>query len=67
MYMKDWVNALEGFLKFNERGMLQNAGKISKDLAEKKALQQYELYNRQRLKEADDKAAIEIKELEKLK
>ncbi len=66
MYMKDWAKALEGFLRFNEREILQNAGKISKELAEKKALQQYELYNRHRLKKADDEAAIEIKELEEL-
>jgi hypothetical protein len=66
IYMKEWIKALDSFLRFNEREILQNAGKISKELAEKKALQQYELFNRQRLKKADNEAAIEIKELEEL-
>lgn len=64
MYMKEWIKALNSFLKFNEREILQNAGKISKELAEEKALQQYELFNRQRLKKADDDAFLEIKKLE---
>lgn len=66
MYMKDWVNALESFLRFNEREILQNAGKISKELAEKKALAQYEIFHHRRLKNDDEKANDEITELEKL-
>ncbi len=64
MYMKDWIKALDGFLKFNEREILLNAGKISKEIAEAKALQHYELFNRQRLKKDDDDALLEIKKLE---
>ncbi len=29
MYMKDWIEKLNSFLKFNERETLTNAGKIS--------------------------------------
>ncbi len=54
-------------MRFNEREILQNAGKISKELAEKKALQQYELYNQRRVQRADEEAAMQIKELEELK
>jgi len=64
MYMKDWIKALDGFLKFNEREILQNAGKISKEIAEAKALQHYELFNWQRLKKDDDDVLLEIKKLE---
>ncbi len=67
MYMKDWVEALDKFLKFNRRELLTHAGKISRELAEKKAHEQYEIYNQHRIKRTDDKAADEIDELEKLK
>ncbi|MDD2509914.1 MAG: virulence RhuM family protein [Syntrophomonas sp.] len=67
MYMKDWVEALDNFLKFNRRELLTHAGKISRELAEKKAHEQYEIYNQHRIKQADEAATDEIDELEKLK
>ncbi len=33
MHMKDWVEKLDAFLKFNERDILQNSGKISHEIA----------------------------------
>jgi hypothetical protein len=44
MRMKDWVERLDAFLKFNERDILMNAGKISHEVAEALALQEYEKY-----------------------
>ena len=44
MYMKDWVKKLNAFLKFNEREILFNAGKISHEVAEALALGEYEKY-----------------------
>jgi len=67
MYMKDWVEALDSFLKFNRRELLTHAGKISRELAEKKAHEQYEIYNQHRIKQTYDDAANGIDELEKLK
>jgi hypothetical protein len=67
MYMKDWVKALDSFLQFNQREILTHAGKISRELADQKALEQYEIYNQHRVKRADKEAADEIAELEKLK
>lgn len=67
MYMKDWAEALDNFLKFNRRELLTHAGKISRELAEKKAHEQYEIYNQHRIKQADEAAADGINELEKLK
>ena len=65
--MKDWVKALDGFLEFNQRELLSHAGKISRELADTKALEQYEIYNQHRIKQTDEEAADEIAELEKLK
>lgn len=57
MYMKDWIDKLNSFLKFNEREILTNAGKISQEVAEKLAIAEYEKYNQHRLAiddESDD-------------
>lgn len=50
MYMKDWTQKLNTFLKFNEREILSNAGKISQEVAEKLATSEYNKYNQKRLK-----------------
>ena len=44
MYMKDWVAKLDAFLKFNERDILADAGKVSHEVAEALALGEYEKY-----------------------
>ena len=56
MYMKDWEKKLNAFLEFNDRDILNNAGKISKKVAEQLALDEYEKFNQKRLinNEEDD-------------
>jgi hypothetical protein len=44
MKMKDWVIKLDAFLKFNERDILKNTGKISHEVAEALALKEYEKF-----------------------
>ena len=44
MYMKDWVAKLDAFLRFNEQDVLQNSGKVSHEVAETLAFQEYEKY-----------------------
>jgi hypothetical protein len=44
MYMRDWITRLNDFLKFNERDVLDHAGKISHDDALKKAHAEHEQY-----------------------
>jgi len=44
MTMKDWIEKLNAFLKFSEYEILMNAGKISHDVAEALALEEYEKY-----------------------
>ena len=44
MYMKNWVDKLDAFLKFNERDILQNNGKISHEVALALAEKEFEKY-----------------------
>lgn len=41
MYMKDWINILDDFLRISRKDILTHAGKISAKLAKQKADQQY--------------------------
>lgn len=49
MYMKDWTEKLNAFLQFNGREILENAGKVSKAVADRLAIQEYEKYNQNRI------------------
>jgi hypothetical protein len=40
--MAEWANKLDAFLQFNECNVLQDAGKISHDVAKSLAETQYE-------------------------
>lgn len=42
--MRDWVSKLNGFLQFNEYKVLQNAEKISHQIAKKLAEDEYEKF-----------------------
>lgn len=44
MYMKDWVEKLNTFLKYNEYDILKNLGKVSHEIAKELALKEYEKY-----------------------
>jgi hypothetical protein len=44
MTMKDWAEKLDGFLKFNEKEILTNPGKITAEIAKIFAEEQYEKY-----------------------
>jgi hypothetical protein len=57
MYMKDWIEVLDGFIKMSRQDVLVNAGKISAELAQRKALAEYEAYKQK----TDD----ELSEVEK--
>jgi len=68
MYMKDWVEKLNGFLTLNDRDILTNAGSISHELSKVNAEREYEKY-----KESEQKMITEgdfekaIKKLEQKK
>jgi hypothetical protein len=69
VFMRDWREKLDAFLRFNERDILDNPGKVSNKIADELALGQYEIFNRHRLKiEADaesiaDDAALKAIEI----
>ena len=44
MYMRDWIEKLDAFLKFNDYDVLTDAGKVSADVAKVLALEEYEKY-----------------------
>lgn len=44
MTMKDWIQRLDDFLRFNEKEILTHKGKISKKLADEKAGSEYEKF-----------------------
>ena len=45
MYMSDWIETLDGFLKLSKHEILTHAGKISAKTAELKAKEEYKKYN----------------------
>ena len=44
MYMKDWINILDDFLRISRKDILIHAGKISAKLAKEKADQEYDKF-----------------------
>lgn len=61
MYMADWVERLRMVLTMNQRSILEDAGRISHDLAKQKANEEYQKYQHQ-LKEEEHLQSL--KELE---
>ncbi|MBX2986481.1 MAG: virulence RhuM family protein [Bdellovibrionaceae bacterium] len=55
MSMADWVKKLDGFLQFNKKNILVNAGKISHQMALNHAEKEFEKYEvRRRAIEASE-------------
>jgi len=48
--MKDWREKLDAFLRFNEREILDHSGKVSMEVAQNLALDEYEKFQQRRLK-----------------
>lgn len=46
MYMQNWVEKLDAFLQFNEREILNDAGKVSHEVAMALAEEEYEKFSR---------------------
>ena len=61
MYMKDWINILDDFLRISRKDILIHAGKISAKLAKEKADQEYDKF-KERTK--NDLSPVEIHFLE---
>ncbi|MBE2279868.1 MAG: virulence RhuM family protein, partial [Ignavibacteriaceae bacterium] len=63
MYMKDWIEVLDGFIKMSRQNILTDAGRISAELAEKKAIAEYENY---KSKAVDDLSEVEKQFIESI-
>ncbi|MCK4619511.1 MAG: virulence RhuM family protein, partial [Desulfobacterales bacterium] len=65
VFMKDWEQKLDEFLRFNDRKILPNAGKVSKQTAEEHAKAEYDQFEvrRREYKESIGEAES-IKQLE---
>lgn len=44
--MKEWVTKLDAFLQFNEYGILENPGRVTKELADKKAGKEFKKFRK---------------------
>ena len=67
VFMRDWRKKLDAFLHFNERDILHNAGKVTKEVADKLALGHYETFNEKRLVlEAETEAFADDRELQQI-
>jgi len=67
MTMKDWILKLNAFLKFSEYEILNNAGKISHEVAEVLALEEYEKYKIKQDKNYISDFDREVKKILKIK
>ncbi len=63
MRMNDWVEKLNAFLKFNEKEILGDMGKISHEVAEALALGEYEKYRKEQDRDYISDFDREIKNL----
>ena len=65
VFLSDWKTKLDEFLRFNERNVLPDAGKVSREMADEKAAREYEAFSARRraeieaLEEADAMKQLE--------
>lgn len=65
VFLADWQVRLDDFLRFNERSVLPDAGKVSREVADAKAEQEYEQFSKRRRSEIESQAEQDtIRELE---
>ncbi|WP_295578438.1 virulence RhuM family protein [uncultured Lamprocystis sp.] len=53
MHMGDWISKLDAFLNINDREILTHAGKISHQLAQQRAEDEYEKFHQRQIAEQD--------------
>ncbi len=63
IFLQDWQTKLDQFLQFNDRDVLQGAGKISKQQADEKALAEYTRFAEQHRRLKEQEGEKDIKEL----
>ena len=63
MTMQDWITKLEGFLTLNDREILQNAGKVSAQLAKTYAEEEYDKFHSREDRELESDFDRMVKQL----
>ena len=67
VFMQDWKSRLDEFLQFYARGVLPDAGKVSREEADEKAAREYEQFSERRRSAIEAEAELgQIKQLEDL-
>ena len=59
MHMADWISKLNGFLQLNDRNVLEDAGKVSHQVAKELSEQEYGRFYDRRLQLEADQATKE--------
>ncbi|BBO84237.1 2-hydroxyacid dehydrogenase [Desulfosarcina ovata subsp. sediminis] len=59
IFMRNWREKLDAFLQFNERDILQDAGKVTKAVADRLAFEQYDIFHQQCLKNEARQEALD--------
>ena len=65
IFLRDWETKLNEFLQFNERPVLRDAGRVSKDRADKVAAEEYEQFTARRrafLESESERDAVDVLE-----
>lgn len=52
--MREWIEVLDGFISMSRQDVLTHAGKISAELAQRKALGEFDAYKKKRIDELSD-------------
>jgi hypothetical protein len=60
VFMRDWQSRLDEFLRFNDREVLPDAGKVSKKMADEKAQMEYDQFSAQRREAKESLGEVEL-------
>jgi len=66
MYMPDWIETIDGFLKLSKHEILTHAGKISAKTAELKEKEEYHKYKTLHLEDTSKAEKDYVKALENM-
>lgn len=62
VFMRDWQAKLDGFLRFNQRTVLPDAGKVSRDHADRHAHAEYDRFAERQRASAESKGEVDTLE-----